>query len=411
MILILFGLIFITNACVEDEFAEDTFVLYSQSNFLGVSDDAHGGDMGLYFLPPLVKQPNFSGSFDPTAIPIVEISEDFDFNRIHASFSMGRTGPNSIQLNEEQYKVNWKVSETKAKPGTIYRIRVRVGNMVLGYADVGVVATGRDKVPEGVHRVVVKQTLPIKFRIEKGYGDGISQGGDVVAFFDTNFFNFRALLNNNNKRLVRNLINYSTTGIRNTAKQVMFDCGKESIFTLSPNSACGSSFVYEPLRNLIQSEGYSIMDISSTAGSIQSIPEDVKVLFLWVPQIHFTLSEINVLKQFAQEGGRIVYIGEFFGDDNRTAVINQLMLNLGVSIRDLGDQVDCDPVYVVILPETSIRPHPITEGITDITMGCSSVAEVGAEATPLIYDSSNTKILVGVEAIKTSSISALEHSE
>ena len=488
------------NRCLrKEDFNEDSLSLLSQSSILGVYDDAHGGNEGLYFLPPMVKQPSFSGTFNSKLSPIVEVSDDFSFNSLHVSFSTEGSGPRSIRVDiaDELYIVNWKISDTKGQAGKIYRIRVRIGDTILGHADVGVVATGRDKVPSGIHRVVVNQTLPIKFRIEAESGDngdpvptslminpdeasvliggtqqftakvfdednnelstdgitwevsdeliatinsnglatgvavgfttitaklgalsatsvlfvqeveGPRPGRDVVVFNDFNIFDDEAMKNPNNILLVKNLVNYSTPGIRNNAGKIWFDCGRSSRFSADGPAACGSSSRFNPLRNTIQEEGFVIEDISSTSGSIQNIPADVKVLFLWLPIIHYTVAEINTMKQFATEGGRIIFIGEHasFYTSQGLAVENQFLINMGAFMRNVGQAIDCG---YNILPSSSIRPHPITAGISNLTMACASVIELGPDDFPLFYDLTNTRVLAGVASINTTPITTLE---
>jgi len=166
---LIFGLMMIFGSCVENihEGELDDVLLASAASGHGVSDGAHGGMEGFYFLPPMVQKTDFSGEFDPTLSPVVEISDDFSFNYIHAQFTMDGSGPDAIKVAGEHYHVNWSAGRTGATAGTTYRIRVRLGNMILGYADVAVVRNGSDMVPDGLIRMNANQTLPIKFRIEK----------------------------------------------------------------------------------------------------------------------------------------------------------------------------------------------------------------------------------------------------
>jgi len=160
-------LLVLAGSCVESLQEEEMDALLLSSGGYGISDAAHGGTEGFYFLPPLVTKADYQGEFEPKLSPVVEISSDLTFSTIHASFSMGTTGPNVIRQAGGHYHVNWSGNKTKAKPGHVYRIRVRLGNEVLGHADVAVVRNGREHVRDGLIRMNVNQTLPIKFRIEK----------------------------------------------------------------------------------------------------------------------------------------------------------------------------------------------------------------------------------------------------
>ncbi len=497
------SLLWIMGSCSElrdDDISDDLSIL-SQSlsgkfGKIGISDAANGGIDEFYFLAPTVgKTPKYKGKFHPNLQPVVEISDDFEFKNIHASFEIAGSASERITVNEseENYAVNWNTSNTKAVTGKIYRVRVRIAERVLGFVDVGIVPSPTKQLESGVIPVVRNQSFRIEFRIEdkicparievlppeatvlldgeqqftaivynfydevledqditwgvsdpgvgsinqsglaKGLAFGFTEvtakvedvtgtaflfvqesggaprpGKDVVVFNDFNIFDSNRMSNPNNQLLVKNLINFSTPGIRNEGTKIWFDCGRDSRFTvIDTPPACGSSAKFDPLRNLIQEEGFTLEDISSSSGSLVSIPNDVKVLFLWLPMVPYTVDEINALKSFANEGGRIVFIGEWDGYYTTVglAVENQFLINMGAFMRNVGNAINCGNV---LLPETSLRPHPITRDMTDITIACASVIELGPDDFALFYDQSNTLVLAGVAQIDTNPITELE---
>ena len=139
-----------------------------------VFDGSHDGLEGFNFLPPMVKDPAYSGTFDPGLSPVVEVCATVTCDALHSSYSMTEgTGSERVRLVEqdEHYIVNWNTQETGAASGQTYRVRVVVSGVVLGYADVAVVSTGREAVEvrsDGLIALVANQTLPVKFRIETG---------------------------------------------------------------------------------------------------------------------------------------------------------------------------------------------------------------------------------------------------
>lgn len=150
------------------------------------------------------------------------------------------------------------------------------------------------------------------------------------------------------------------------------------------------------MRSIIAGEGFAIEELGSTAGSITTLPADVKVIFLWNPRQTFTNGEINVFKQFAFEGGRVVFIGEWQGYYDAITLENDFLSKMGAMLTNTGQAVDCG---YNTLPQASLRPHQITEGMTDGTIACSSVLVPGSNDYPLYYDSSNTKVLSAVATI------------
>ncbi|WP_051286965.1 Ig-like domain-containing protein [Algoriphagus mannitolivorans] len=457
-----------------------------QDDAFGVWDGAHGGIEGFYFLPPIVKEPSFIGEFDPNLSPVLEIGVDKDFTQILGTVELGNS-VSSILLNEidQQYQFNWNIGSFGESANKHFRIRVRVGDMVLGYADFFIVQKSNQKVGAGLIKAVINQTVPIKFRIEKNIAssmeidpeeaiikvgdeiefqakvldlhgqeinglsiywasenesvatisqDGVAMGveegqtniwasysyltasasiavergdtppppgRDIVVFNDVNIFdNFALESDVNNVVMLRNLVNYTSTGLRSTAKKVWLDCGKNSRYPFF----CSE---FTRFKEVIEGEGYSVQTISSPTNSIIGIDPEVKVLFLILPLVNYTLEEVNSLKQFAEEGGRIIFVGEYleFYTSQGIQVENNLLINLGAELRNVGNAVDCN---YTLLPNTSLRPNQITNGMTGLTVACASVIVPGPNDFPLFFDTGNSLLLAGVAAINTTPISNLQ---
>jgi len=144
-----------------------------------ISDGAHGGTHGFFFLPPLVPSPTFTGTFNASLKPSVEICE------LTASLPPACVGgpvtrfePSAITVDATtgQYHVNWKTDDSPLDVAKNYRIRVFIGSsedgMELGFRDVHPVATPQEvpKDPESgdLYVFTFGSNIPIKFRIEKG---------------------------------------------------------------------------------------------------------------------------------------------------------------------------------------------------------------------------------------------------
>jgi|GEM_PF-1833705 len=140
-----------------------------------ISDAAHSGAVpGFYFLPPMVPQPTYSGTFDAALQPRVEICELSGSACVTtiATFTFG-TGSSNVKLDAagQQYSVNWKTSDYNLDPAKNYRISVYQGAFRLGYADVDVVGAAKDLKNVDTNQYIPlldDRTLPIKFRVETG---------------------------------------------------------------------------------------------------------------------------------------------------------------------------------------------------------------------------------------------------
>ncbi|PYO79148.1 MAG: hypothetical protein E6K55_02990 [Gemmatimonadetes bacterium] len=137
-----------------------------------------GGNAHFFFLPPLVAQPSFSGTFNPNLRPVVEICQlDVDVNSIpigcNGIASIINPGIVQLDLLDQLYQVNWNTLLPPIDPSKFYRVQVRVapGGTVLGFADLDPVLNGaalRDVNTGEFIGLVDGRTLPIKFRIEIG---------------------------------------------------------------------------------------------------------------------------------------------------------------------------------------------------------------------------------------------------
>lgn len=140
-----------------------------------ISDAAHAGAVpGFYFLPPMVQQPSYSGTFDAALQPRVEICElvGTSCGTTIATFTFG-TGSSSVRVDAagQNYIVNWKTSDYNLDVNKNYRISVYQGSFRLGYADVDVVGAAKDLKNVDTNQYIAlldDRTLPVKFRVETG---------------------------------------------------------------------------------------------------------------------------------------------------------------------------------------------------------------------------------------------------
>lgn len=154
-----------------------------------IQDAAHEGLEHFFFLPPLVPDPEPTGTFHAGLEPIVRICELGDGDppaceREVREFTTGGSGADRIRVDEdeERYRVEWNTRRDDLSPGSTYRIRVFLGEgdaPAVGFIDVrpggsGAGNPGRggppDPDPSGDEVVVFRNgsTLPIAFRIEEG---------------------------------------------------------------------------------------------------------------------------------------------------------------------------------------------------------------------------------------------------
>ncbi len=232
-------------------------------------------------------------------------------------------------------------------------------------------------------------------------------GTDVVVVNDINVFDFNAMNNPNNKLFVTNLVNFTTPGPRNSATEVVWDRGRTSTCFVLGNNECNDGNM-ATARATITAAGYTIVDIQSSGGTLDDLftatGANWRTIWLWVPNEGFDTDEINALKQFASEGGRVLFIGEWAGyyPPGGIALENQFLLDMGAVMTNTGGAIDCG--YNTVQP-SSLRAHQITTGLTNLTMACSSVLIPGPTDFPLYLDQANSVVLSAVATIDITPIS------
>lgn len=139
-----------------------------------ISDGAHRGRPGFYFLPPLAPEPETDGVFDPLREPLVSICrlDGAVCDSLLAEYTK-ESGPDSVRVEvdpvAEAYGVDWPADRFQLEDSASYRIRVLLEGRLIGYVDVR--RSGGDLLStESGEPVPLADgsTLPIRFRIEAG---------------------------------------------------------------------------------------------------------------------------------------------------------------------------------------------------------------------------------------------------
>jgi hypothetical protein len=241
-----------------------------------------------------------------------------------------------------------------------------------------------------------------KVRMSAAGGDA-----DIVMINDLNLFDNEMMAGAGNQRFVQNLIASTGGGSRSRGTVVWSDRSRNAacVPPNDDNNECGDA-LKEGFFASIRAANYSVVSHDQAVADLTAIPGDVRALILWMPLLEFTPAEVNGLKRFAAQGGRLIFIGEN-GDYYTQAGIdveNRLLQDLGSAMVNRGDLIDCfldlppNAVYFTT-PTRSLRTHPLTTGVTDIRYLCASEIRLGRDDKPLFYDYANRKVLGAVAAI------------
>lgn len=167
-----------------------------------ISDAVHtAGNPHFYFLPPMVAQPRYSGTFDQSVTPKVAVVicalASSSCGSTIASYTVS-SGPGTDRVKPDtgaqQYVVNWRTDQFPLDLSKTYRITTLVAGTALGFADVVLLNNGSAKntISGDLIALVDGRTLPIKLRIERGAvlvvtaaagGTGTLADGNVTLAF------------------------------------------------------------------------------------------------------------------------------------------------------------------------------------------------------------------------------------
>ena len=168
-----------------------------------ISDGAHGGAVGFYFLPPLVPEPSARGN-DRDVAPVVAI-DPLDAQgrptapRLAEFTTTTGTGGERVRDSASHFQVDWHIPTAPFDAQVTYRIRVFVPSRVvatagvridpqgreLGWIDVVFDRNGNPRLNDaaGAAQVNRTRTLPIKFRLVPG---ALDPDGDGRRDYDDN---------------------------------------------------------------------------------------------------------------------------------------------------------------------------------------------------------------------------------
>jgi hypothetical protein len=138
-----------------------------------ILDGAHGGNRSVFFLPPMVSNPQGQPGYgDPVAagVPVSFKIEQLPLAGCTAGLTKVFT-TSDVTFDGTQYQANWNTGDSNLNPACTYRISVLAGNQIEAFADVDVVASGGQLKRVDTQEYVPLldgRTLPIKVRVEQG---------------------------------------------------------------------------------------------------------------------------------------------------------------------------------------------------------------------------------------------------
>jgi hypothetical protein len=318
--------------------------------------------------------------------------------------------PDSVTLRPAEEQVFELTVGRNFDIGTTWSVGgVDGGNATLGTVDQnGVYTAPSSPMPNRETQVCVRNSndATMKGCAKVRMPSGTAGNADVVMINDLNLFDDLSMAGAGNQQFVRNLIGSTGGGSRSLGNVVWSERGRNSRCVPPQDSfnECGDSAKRE-FFNTISQAGYQVASFDGQPADLIDIPSNVRAIIFWMPLLEFTVSEVNGLKRFAAQGGRIIFIGENLPYYTQLGldVENKLLTDLGGAMRNRGDLIDCRDEFGVPdyyeTPTRSLRTHPLTAGVASLRYVCASQVILSQDDRPLFFDLTNKKALGAVAEI------------
>jgi hypothetical protein len=219
-----------------------------------------------------------------------------------------------------------------------------------------------------------------------------SAGADVVVFNDVNMWQIGQGGNKpENQAFFANLVGFAGSAPRASGHTVLFYNGASSKCGTACRAQGGGGTLVQGLTGKLTALGYALQDETA---SLANIAADVKVVFVFTPGAALPRADVNALKQFAGEGGRVVIVGEnanYMGVAGLAAE-NQLLADLGARLTNQGG---CLVPGAYAPAEGS---HQLVAGVPQIFMNCVSSMTPGPNDFVLFRAASAGREVVGAVA-------------
>ena len=204
-----------------------------------------------------------------------------------------------------------------------------------------------------------------------------TSGADVIVFNDINFMDDGYAATN--AQLFKNLAVYPSTGTRSTATAFMRFRGHASKCGSTGECGATSQLAFADTLKAIQ---IPVVEVDDSEATLTTIPPEIKTILLLNPTTPFTNAEINALKQFSSEGGRIIFVGEHAGyyGEFIDPVENDFLSKMGAVLRNPGKTLGSG-LYACsgngTVSGSDIRPHQVTTALNAVTFACSTEVILG----------------------------------
>jgi hypothetical protein len=246
---------------------------------------------------------------------------------------------------------------------------------------------------------------------------------EIIAISGANVFHDDAMDELGNQQLVWNSVALLYRGMR-TGDKVWLDRGRGS--ACAADGSCTNDNL-EIMRDLITGARhipseilkplhFAIEDKNFAPGEMTAIPRDVRVIFFFTPvgEGAFSSDEIQLLRRFVAEGGRVVYVAGAEEDGGSAASsASQWLEKMGASARSQPLLMSESLAAECASATTRVdRSHGITNDVGQLKLSCAAeIVSLGAKDIPLVWSPGGAYVLGASVRVDTRGTGAVASSQ
>lgn len=215
-------------------------------------------------------------------------------------------------------------------------------------------------------------------------------GGDLIVFNDVNILDNERIYKADNTQFAKNLASFSGNSLRAQGSKIVLDRSHDSRCSWSCQSI---NYLYSTWEDL----GFEVITYQSLEDWDLDDPQ-IKLIVLWTPLNSYSPDEVSRLKQFAAQGGRIVFVGEhelFYGLKG-IEVENNFLISMGAFMRNIGKDVYGGNHYFDVGEDNQ---HQTVQNVETLVFNRVSLLSLGPNDYPLVKSADGLDVIAGVARI------------
>lgn len=220
----------------------------------------------------------------------------------------------------------------------------------------------------------------------KGAGGTLEEGADVVVFNDSNAF---LTSYTQNVPIFENLLIFGNNQFKSERNLVAFDNRVGD--ACSTEQQCGQAL--NTLTGIARQNEMRLVNYTGQRGFYENISPSFRVIVVWGMINGFTSAEVNALRAFVLEGGRVVFVGDHPGATTlvNPNTSNNVYAQLGISVRNITFNGATNNETLLPNPLAS---HPVLSGVKEVYIGGGGATTYGEAALPLLIADRGPVVIV-----------------